>query len=373
MENPKTMRAVALLVGTVIGAGVLGIPYAITKSGFLTGLVTIIILALAILMLNLFFGEITLRTPGKHQIPGYAEKYLGKYGKIIAMVGLFFGIYGALTAYMIGEGEALSAIFGLNPFIFSIMFLLLTSIFVYRGLKTITESELVVASIVIGLALLVSLFAFFSGKLDISNLATFNPQNILLPYGVILFALHGSAAIPEMREYLARDKKRLKKAIIIGSVIPAIIYIIFAAAVVGVTGIDTTEVATIGLGNYFGGSMIVLGNLFAIFAMFTSFLVLALAMKESYMYDYKIKPFLSWLLTISIPLIVFLVGMKSFATVLSIGGAFGAGITGILIVLMFWKARKHGNRVPEYKLGKKFFMGVLIIVLLILGIIYQFL
>ena len=94
-------------------------------------------------------------------------------------------------------------------------------------------------------------------------------------------------------------------------------------------------------------------------------------MKQIYMYDYKIKPFLSWALTVFIPLIIFLIGAKSFIKVIGITGAFAGGIDGILIVLMFWRARKYGERQPEFKLGKKHLIGFLLILVFIIGIINQ--
>ncbi|MCD4759260.1 GerAB/ArcD/ProY family transporter [archaeon] len=372
MTSLKTFRATALLTGTVIGAGVLGIPYVVAKAGFLTGLLIIVALGLAMLMLHLFVGEVVLRTPGNHQLPGYAEKYLGKWGKRLMVFSLFFGIYGALIAYLIGEGQVLSAILGLTPSTFSIIFAIFSAIFVYRGLKTISKLEIYFLAIVLFFLLLLSGFAIFSGKFTTENLAGFSLVNLLIPYGVILFALHGAIAVPEMKEYLVKNKSKLKKAIILGSIIPLIAYILFTFATIGITGINTTELATIGLGNSLGESMILFGNLFAIFAMLTSFLTLALAMKETYIFDYKIKPLPAWALTMMIPIIIFLVGINSFIKVIGITGAFSVGLQGILIVLMFWKARKHGNRIPEYKLGKKFFIGLLLILIFILGIVYQF-
>ena len=364
-------RASALLCGTVIGAGVLGIPYVIAQAGFLTGLLTILILGTAILFLNLFLGEIVLRTPGNHQLPGYAEKYLGKWGKRIMLLSMFAGIYGALIAYLIGEGTTLSAIFGFTPMVFSLIFFVIASIIVFIGLKAITKSELIFSTIVLLLVLIISAFAIFSGNFNLENLSTFSLSNLLIPYGVILFAFVGAAAIPEMKQCLIRDRTKLKKAIIVGSGIPIIFYLIFALATVGVTGINTTEVATIGLGETLGNSVVIFGNLFAVFAMFTSFLTLALAMKQIYMYDYKIKHLLAWALTVFVPLLVFLIGAKSFIKVIGITGAFAGGIDGVLLVLMFWQARKRGERQPEYKLGKKHLIGLLLVLNFIIGLINQ--
>ena len=91
-----------------------------------------------------------------------------------------------------------------------------------------------------------------------------------------------------MKEEL-KNPKRLKKAIIIGTLIPIFLYLLFAFAVIAALGINTTEIATIGLGKFFGEIMVIFGNLFAVFAMTTGFFALGLGLKQMYNYDYKIK------------------------------------------------------------------------------------
>jgi len=365
-------KAIAMLCGTVIGAGVLGIPFVVAKAGFLVGILSIILLGLAVLVLNLFVGEIVLRTPGNHQLPGYAEKYLGIWGKRVFMFSMIFGIYGALIAYLIGEGSALSTIFGGNPMIYSLCFFTLSSFFVYKGINSISKFEGILVFLVLSLVLIISLLGFFSGKFDFSNLSSeFNLISLFIPYGVVLFSFVGAAAIPEMKECLIRDKDSMKKAIIYGSLIPIFCYVLFAFVVVGINGLGTTEVATIGLGNVLGSGALILGNLFASLAMLTSFLTLGLAMKEIYMFDYKINKFWSWCLTVFVPLIIFLSGASSFIKVIGITGALAGGIDGALIVLMFWKAKLKGGRIPEYDLGKQKILGTILIGVFILGVIYQ--
>ena len=182
---------------------------------------------------------------------------------------------------------------------------------------------------------------------------------------------HQEECITEMKECLIRDKDSMKKAIIYGSLIPIFCYVLFAFVVVGINGLGTTEVATIGLGNVLGSGALILGNLFASLAMLTSFLTLGLAMKEIYMFDYKINKFWSWCLTVFVPLIIFLSGASSFIKVIGITGALAGGIDGALIVLMFWKAKLKGGRIPEYDLGKQKILGTILIGVFILGVIYQ--
>ena len=367
-EGKPEAEAIGTLTGTVIGAGVLGIPYVVSQSGFLIGAIFILVLGFAILMTNLFIGEVVLRTSGNHQLTGYAEKYLGKTGKKLMTLTMIFGIYGALIAYIIGVGQSLSAVFGLTPLTFSLIFFALASTLVFIGLNLIKRVEVVFATVV----LLIIAVIIFTGYNDINvtNLTTINLSNMFIPYGVILFAFLGAAAIPEMKEVLVKKRKLMKKSILIGSLIPLVAYFIFALIVVGVTGTKTTEIATIGLGRVLGQQMVLFGNLFAAFAMSTSFLTLSIALKEMFNYDYKLHKHLSWALTCFIPLILFLIGIKSFIKTISTTGAIAGGVEGILIISMFLVARKKGDRKPEYHLKKSLIIALSLVLVYLGGIAY---
>ncbi len=364
-------KAIATLIGTIIGAGVLGLPYVISQAGFNLGLILILLIGIAVLFMNLFYGEVVLRTKTTHQLAGYAEKYLGKKAKAIATISLIIGIYGALTAYLIGIGQSLSELFHLHPLLFSILAFLILSFVVHRGIKTLGNSELTFGSVMVVIILSIAFFSFFSSRFDLQNLSYINLKNIFLPYGVILFAFLGATAIPQMREEIIRDKVDLKKSILIGSLIPVLIYIFFALSVVGVTGINTTQISTIGLGELLGYKMILLANLFAVFAMSTSFIALGFALKEMYMYDYRLHKDLSWTLTCFPPLIIVLLNLTNFIQIIGITGSFAGGIDGILITLMLWKAKKKKEREPEYSLKFTKIIGAILILIFMLGILYQ--
>jgi len=364
----EVLEAIATLVGVVIGAGILGIPYVVAKSGFLVGALNIIVIGLLVLFVNLFMGEIVLRTKGNHQLTGYAEKYLGMNGKMLMTVSMLLGNYGALLAYLIGEGRVLSAIFGGDAFYYSLGFFVIVSFIVYRGIKAVGRSELYLG--IVFLAVVFVIICINAFNVDPSNF-DIPGSSIFLPFGVVLFAYLGAVAVPEMREELMNNWKSMKKAIIIGSLIPVVVYLTFGLSVVAVTGIDTTEVASVGLGQVLGRHMIILGNVFAVFTMATSFIAIALALKEMYNYDFGIGPFKSFLITVSLPLLLFLVGFKGFISTLSIAGSFAGGIDGILIVLMLWNAKKRGEREPEFKVGFSYILGSVIILMFVLGIAYQ--
>ena len=359
----------SILIGTIIGAGVLGIPYVVAQSGFLTGLTVIIVIGLISMLINLYLGEIILRTKGNHQLSGYAKKYLGNWGKRIMMFAMIFGIYGALLAYLIGEGSALSSIFGGPPLYWSIGFFITASSLIFTGLNIIKKSELIMVTFLIAIIIVISLLA--TGKIDTTNLTQFNSAKLLLPFGVILFAFIGTSAIPEIKLAMKNNLKKMKKAILIGSIIPIIIYALFTLITVGVLGSSTTEIATIGLGEQLGTTAIILGNLFAVFAMATSFLVLGLALKDTYILDYKLNKNLAFILTVSLPLILFSMGINSFVKVINITGIIAGGLTFILIILIAHVAKKKSELKPEYSIPINYITSFILIVLFLIAIIYQ--
>jgi amino acid permease len=367
MAKLHIYEGIATLVGMTIGAGILGIPYIISKAGFLTGLVSLIGIGLAILIVNLLVGEIALRTEGNHQLPGYAGYYLGKWGKRLMTLSMIIGVYGALVAYTLGEGLSLSQIFGFDPWFWSTLFFVCGAIWLFFGIKTLAASELVMNAIQFCIFIAVVAALFIVGNFKFANLTTFNASQLLIPYGVILFAYLGAAAVPEVREVIRGHWHDLKKVVIIGTLIPIVVYTLFALVVVGIMGIGTTEIATIGIGQVLGNLGIIFTNLFAVFIMTTSFIALGIALKEVYMYDYKLPKNLAWILVCAVPLILILLGVTSFIKVIGITGAIAGGIDGVLIVLMWWKAKQAGQRKPEYEINLPEIIGYLLIAMFVIG------
>ncbi len=370
--NRVTIAAIATITGTAIGAGFLGIPYVVAKSGFFIGLIHLILLGFLIMLTNLYLGEVILRTKESHQLPGYALLYLGKWARALMVFAMLFGIYSALIAYFIGEGQVLSFIFTGSTkfsFLFSLAFFFVIAFLVYFGIETLEKGETAGMVIVISIVLIIA--AVFLPKASAENLSYIsnNVKDWFFPYGVILFSLLSFSALPEVKQEIKKNEKVLKKVIIIGCLIPLLFYILFTTAVVGFLGKATPEIATIALGK--------LPSLLAVFTMFNAGFALSSAIRDMYKLDLKLKHFWAWTLACILPFLIFLLltyfGTASFITVLEFGGAVSGGLTGIIIVLMLLKAKKHGSRKPEYSIPINLAIAGALILIFLAGIIYQFL
>ncbi len=368
----KLWKAVALMSGTVVGAGVLGLPYVVAKAGFLTGLVAIAFLGFLVVLLALYFGEVVLRTKGNHQMVGYADIYLGKVGKYILSLVFIFSVTGALTAYTIGVGASIHSIVNVgSPLLFSLLFFAFGALCIYFGLTLIENIEFILFCAMLTTILVIIGFSFANA--DTANIDLgFHPAKLLVPYGVALFAFLGLQAIPEMKIELKSRKKLLKWAIFIGMIIPCILYLLFSAAIVSISGSATTEIATLSLSRHIGLLGHILGNIFAIIAMSTSFLILGLALRDVYMYDYQLPRPVALVLTCAVPLLVAVFKVASFISIIGLVGIFMGGVEGVMVVLMILRAKKHGQRVPEYSMPVNWFVLLVLILLFVGGTISYF-
>jgi len=359
----RVWSGVATLTGTIIGAGIFAIPYVIAKAGLWTGLLIVLIVGGVMLLVNLMLGEVILRTHDHHQLSGLAEKYLGKKGKHLMAMSMLVGVYGALVAYIIGAGESFAVLFGGSPGVWSAIFFLIMSLLLLKGIKVLTKAEgaLAIAKALLFLGVIIVLF---TQPLKYDGLASFNLGSIMLPFGVVLFAFLGTAAVPEVEEGMHKSRKYLKKALLIGSIIPIIAYSLFAIGVIGITGRETTEVATVGISQLLGPGASLLLNGFAAVAMTTAYLGLSFAVRDTFRYDYKLKDMVAWILTIIIPVAIIVLGAKSFVGAIEIAGSFGGGLAGILIVLMHGR---RGTRKPEYTINVPKWAKALLIAFFIVG------
>jgi amino acid permease len=356
--------AVWTFVGTTVGAGILGLPFVFYKAVFLTGLFLMLFISIFICLVNLYLGEIILRTKGKHQLTGLAEKYLGSKFKYAMFFVNLLSITGALAAYTIASGDALSSIFGGNAKFYSLIFFIIMSFIIFFSIKIIDKFESIFTPLKLLAVIFISLFLFNFVKLE--NLMEFSLLKILIPYGAIVFAFTGISAIPSMNEEL-KNKKLLFTSIVIGIILTFITYLLFIFAILGAKGIPS-EVATASL-SYLGFHINWIANLFALFALATAFVSLGFALKENFTLDLKIRNFTSWIIVVVLSFILAFSGL-SFITILELSGAIAIGLIFLFILLMHSNAVKLGDRKPEYVMPNSFLIKFILFSIIFIGIFY---
>jgi len=363
-------EAVALIVTSTLGAGIFSLPYAISKSGLFVGIIYLVLLGILVMSLNLMLGQVADETGENMQLVGLAKKYLGKTGEYLMTLLFYLMSFGVLVIYLIGEGEALSALFGGTKFMWSMIFVALVSLLLFVGLRLVKIIDFVLSISILFIILIIIWIS--APHVDYQNYVYTDLKNVFFPFGVILFAYSSITAIPEAHSLLKNKSKDLKKSIVISSAIVITAYILFIVGVLGVTGANTSELATIALGQKVGPMIYLFGNLFAILAMGTGFLMTGLALKDSLMWDYKLSKVKSFLITIVVPLVLFALGIRQFIAVIDVVGGVVVSSQMLLALLIYWRAKTMGHlKNGKYQLHHILLTMIPLFLILLIGTIYS--
>jgi tyrosine-specific transport protein len=355
-------KAIAILAGTVLGAGIFTVPYVIQKAGILSLLIYFPILHGIQLTLHLIYAEIILATKERHRMVGYVGVYYNGFFKKISFVISILGKNGTLVAYIILGGiflhQLLSPFWGGSLVFYTTLLFIIETTIVLLGLKMIARAEVFLTVL---LVLAIGGLSWRSvGYWDIGNYELLNLENILIPYGAIFFAIGGQAAIPEICQLLKNEKRKIRSAVIWGTFLPVFLIAFFAFLMVGVTGVNTTPDVLTGLATQLDNWIIVLALLFGLIAVVTSYIVISQSLKEIYWWDEGMNKYLAWLLATVVPFAIYLIGVKDLIGVISLTGAITGGLYGIILISIYLKVQDKKRRRLVYKkyFNKKLVWGL---------------
>ena len=328
----KDLSPLFLFIGVIVGAGVLGLPKAVVSAGWLGSAILMLVGAAALYLGALMLAEMSIKIKQKKHIAEIIQHYFPFGGNVLGFVFLFTVMYAALTAYIIGSGDQINSMLSLDKRMGSLLFFVLAAIPVLMGLQ-ITADVAVVIGIVMLLALLaivvVSLTAF-----NLNNLPVFSTDPAALTglFSVALFALFGHNVIPEITWLCEGKKDRIRKVIGIGLLVPLISYLLFGIVVAGVLGQNVTDVGTVGLANVFGSWVGVVISLFAVAAMYTSFIGIAISMRHVYTKDFGLPIWAALLLILLPPLLLY--GLDTERSFLGWIGDVGGRMLNLFMILV---------------------------------------
>ncbi len=367
----RFIEAVLILSGMIIGVGMFGIPFSFVRAGFWLGTLELVILTGVVLLMHLLYGEIALKTAELHRMPGYIRIYLGRRAFYLAWASAVFGILGALLAYLVvGAGFLLNIAGPFAPPGGKLLFAAVMAVLGAAATAFSLKREAFINGILTSALVLFIIFltAVLFPKIEIENLSGFNFREIFLPYGILLFALSGGTVIPDLITVLGRDRTRTRRAIVIGSLIPAALYFLFALGVVGVSGPSTSEEAISGLRAVAGNGVIYLGSLIGFLAVFTSYIVLSGSFQALLRLDFGLSRLFSWAAAALVPFFLYLTGFQSFILVISAVGAIAGGIDSALILAAHYKMRRDEN--AAFYFSDYAWRGA-ILVIMVLGVVYE--
>jgi tyrosine-specific transport protein len=375
MRQGSLLGGVLLVSGTTIGAGMLALPVVTSVAGFSLSALLFFAVWLFMTTTAFLFLEVCLWMKQESNIISMAKYTLGNFGAVCSWIIYLFLLYSLTTAYLAAGGdllkEAIGAITGIQlaDWMTFVPFLLVFGTFVYLGTRSVDYLNRILV-IGLGLAYIV-LVCLVPPHIQLSYLKQTNPSGLLLALSVIVTSFGFHIIIPSLVTYLHRDVVKLRKAILLGSIIPLFVYILWNFLVQGVIPAygegGLIEVWTSGgqvirsLRAVVGSSWVIIGaSLFSFFAIVTSFLGVSLSLAD-FLSDFIFVTFglhskksiigkiFLCLLTFVPPLIFAILYPGIFFLALEYAGAFGVVLLlGVLPALMVWVGRYSMKLKSEY-------------------------
>ena len=352
-------EAVAIIVGANIGSGILGLAYSSRLAGWPILLLWLVVAGLFTTFSMLYVAESALRTKKPLQLPGLAEKYVGKVGAVLMFISVCANSIGCMIAYTTGSGNILCTLLGLPNWAGSLIFTIPCVLVVWFGLKATGLWEKFISSGMVVLLAVIVLASFFSGKADVSRAMYGNWTYAVPLLSSAIFCYIAQYAVPELARGMRHQPKKLPVAIILGMFITGVLLAIVPLAVISLTGADkVTQVATLAWGEALGTWALYTANIFALCAMMTSYWAVGGSMLTNIVDMFKLKDeretktrLIAIACTVLPPFILAYSGLVSFVDAIGWAGTFGGVIMSIVPVLMVNNARKNGDIEPEWKCG----------------------
>lgn len=389
--NHRFLGGILLVAGTTIGAGMLALPVATGLAGFIPSITLFILYwgymtftAFLILEVNLWMGAHT-------NLVTMARKTLGRGGALCSWLVYLFLLYTLTTAYIAGSGPIFLDFFyqltgwSLPLYLGPLPLLAIFGFFVYQGTRSVDYmNRLLMLGLMVAYCAMV---AFLAPHVQVSLLERSSWNSIWVAISIISTSFGFHIIIPTLTDYLERDTKQLRRVILIGSLIPLIVYILWEWLTLGIiplegrdglvagyqAGLDGATLLSLFLGH---SKLSLLASIFSLFAIVTSFLGVSLSLSDFLADGLKIQKnrrgrLILYGLTFLPPLIFTLIDPQAFLHALEYAGAFGVvTLLGLLPVLMVWSGRYKQQRESTFKVpgGKIALLIALIISLLVIGL-----
>jgi len=339
---------------TIIGAGILALPIAASRSGFLPLAANLIVIGVVSIISALYIAEITFSVDAGSHLPAISKKHLGVLGEWAMLAGMAIYIYGALTGYITAGGVILFALSKgvISIFWGKIIYFVAGLSIIYAGLRIVSVISTYLFLLMIALLGVIIILA--APMVNIDNITVSNWPDVFSLFGITVFAYVGHSVIPSLARAL-KKREDIKKIAVFGILPPILLYLLWAFVVLGAVSTDALDMAglnnqpaTIPLGYAVGGSIILLGSIFAVFSTLTSYIGFGASLKDAWMdirlFGHNLTDKIAIFLTCLPPLLISLTNTGNlFVRALDIAGGVGGAIfVGVLPTVIILKIRRKG-------------------------------
>lgn len=366
----KLLGSILLIVGTSVGAGMLALPIATAKLGFLGALILLFFCWFIMTVGAFLLLEVNLWVQQNSNIITMARVTIGPLGQIIAWLTYLLLLYSLLCAYISGGSDLFNNLLSLRhvnlpAWVAAFLFTTIFGFVVFLGIHAVDYTNRLF--MFLKFAAFFILIGLLTPFVSMDNLLYLAPKELTTSVAVMvtITSFGYAAIIPSLRVYFAGDVKKLKKAIVIGSLIPLLCYIAWDIVIMGIiprlgdegliailsANHSTSEMVNTLSNITARGSITLFAKLFTSICVVTSFLGVGLCLSDFLADGLQLEKkgsnrFLVYLLTFFPPLLVVLFMQEAFVKALEYAGIYCVILLMLLPAWMVWRGRyvKHINK-----------------------------
>lgn len=348
--------ATSLMVGAGVGAGIMAVPYLAERVG-LVGLALILPVAWAAsALVHLMLAEVLFRTGQDLQVVELMRLYVlrGRAGRwilwaVFALLSVAF--LANLAAYVSGAGEIVADLANIDRRAAELGVYVVSAGVVLFGLRAVGVAERFGAVALFGLVALLAVgIAGIPIEAHVGPSGT--PSEWLALYGMVMYAYWTFYSVPQVVAGMGSDHRGAVRAIGLGLALNGVLTAVVAAVALGVSS-PVTEVAIIGIAERLGDWAGVVGSLFIVAALVTSYWSVSLALADILRERMAIPARLAWLLATLPSILVLWAGAWQFLEWLRLAGGATAIVVALITIPMYRVAQRRGAvAVPDWTLGR---------------------
>ena len=337
-------EATSIIVGHGVGSGILSVPFLASHNSLREILLITAFCYLFNVVLHLIIAELSYNNDGAQFISCLdRELFSGKVKKVLtwlAFLTLGLSVIFNVSAFLTGAAAVFRSWMGLPDWLGMLIFYVIGAGVVFIGMKLVGICEKIAVGSMIGVVAVLAAATFLKEMCPLP-MGFRGIRNGLALFSMISFSLSAVMSTPQVVKGLEGDIKKIRGAIASGLAINVgLILVITLITLLGAGENITEDGALVDLAAHLGGWVSILGYIFTLLALATSFWANTLNLRDIVHEQTRWGVKISWLAA-SLPCLTLaffglntFVGFTRFASIIQV-------VTGVGIMVAYHLSRRR--------------------------------
>ncbi len=232
--NLREIGSVFLILGTCIGGGMLALPIVTADQNFWLSVGMVVFSWFLMTAGSFALLKVNLTMPPGSNLVSMSRHTLGRSAAILTWGAYLLLLYSLICAFLAAGGDIVQALLhkmdiGIPRWSATLITVFILGGIVYRGIYSVDlfNRILMLIKITICIILIATIVPHGQQQLLFDGSFKLNGNALL----VIICSFGYAIILPSLRVYLNSDHKRLYRAVIIGSIIPMVLYLLWIGVI----------------------------------------------------------------------------------------------------------------------------------------------